>query len=109
MTLELDEQRELTRAIAVFIKEKVDEAVMPLRERIAELEKRGVDYKGVYQRAALYRRGDIITHDGSMYVAIADIEPNELPGNGGKWVLAVKRGQDGVQLRSPTKGAQRIG
>lgn len=104
-----EEQEELCRALSVFIVERVEKACAPLRQRIAELEKRGVDYKGTYQRAALYRRGDITTYDGSMYVAITDIEPNEIPGNGGKWVLAVKRGQDGVQLRSPTKGAPRVG
>jgi hypothetical protein len=104
-----EEQDELCRALSVFIAERIEAATKPLRERIIELEKRGVDYKGVYQRAALYRRGDIVTHDGSMFVAITDIEPNELPGNGGAWCLAVKRGQDGVQLRSPTKPISRVG
>ena len=80
--------------MARTIKDYVRRAIAPLEKRIAELEKRGVDYKGTYQRAALYRRGDITTFDGSMYVAITDIEPNETPGNGGKWVLAVKRGRD---------------
>jgi len=104
-----EEQEELCRALATFIAERVEKACAPLRQRIAELEKRGVDYKGTYQRAALYRRGDITSWDGSMYVAIADIEPNETPGNGGKWVLAVKRGQDAAQLRSPTKPIPRVG
>jgi hypothetical protein len=104
-----EDRTEFLRAIAVFVKERVDQACAPLRERIIELEKRGVDYKGVYQRAALYRRGDIVTYDGSMFVAVTDIEPNELPGNGGAWCLAVKRGQDGAQLRSPTKPASRVG
>jgi hypothetical protein len=99
-----EEQQEICRALAFFIAERIEQATKPLRERIIELEKRGVDYKGTYQRATVYRRGDITTHDGSMYVAITDIEPNEEPGKGGKWVLAVKRGQDGVQLRSPTRG-----
>ena len=104
-----EEQQELTRALAVFIAERVEQATKPLRERIIELEKRGVDYKGTYQRATVYRRGDIVTVDGSMFVAITDIEPNEEPGKGGKWVLAVKRGQDGVQLRSPTRAATGVG
>jgi hypothetical protein len=104
-----EEQQELLRALAVFVKERVEQACAPLRERIVELEKRGVDYKGTYQRATVYRRGDIVTVDGSMFVAITDIEPNEEPGKGGKWVLAVKRGQDAAQLRSPTKPVSRIG
>ena len=74
-----------------------------LRERIIELEKRGVSYCGIYQRAAVYRRGDICTVDGSMYVAINNVEPGEEPGKGGNWVLAVKRGSDGRDgTRSPT-------
>ena len=59
-----------------------------LRERIIELEKRGVSYCGIYQRAAVYRRGDICTVDGSMYVAINNVEPGEEPGKGGNWVLS---------------------
>jgi hypothetical protein len=102
-----EDQQNLMRALAIFIAERIEQATKPLRERIIELEKRGVDYKGVYQRAALYRRGDIVTHDGSMFVAITDIEPNEAPGNGGAWCLAVKRGQDAAQLRSPTRSATR--
>lgn len=104
-----EDRIELMRALAVFVTERVEQATKPLCERIMELEKRGVDYKGTYQRATVYRRGDITTFDGSMYVAISDIEPNKSPGNGGKWVLAVKRGQDGAQLRSPTRSATRTG
>jgi hypothetical protein len=81
----------------------------PLRERIVELEKRGVNYCGTYQRAAEYKRGDICTHDGSMFVAVGDVAPNQAPGQGGVWVLAVKAGKDGVQLRSPTKPISRVG
>jgi hypothetical protein len=104
-----EEQQEICRALSVFVVERIEAATKPLRERIAELEKRGVDYKGTFQRACSYRRGDIITHDGSMFVAIADVAPNEAPGNGGNWQLAVKAGKDAAQLRSPTRSVQRIG
>ena len=97
-----EDQQNLMRALAVFIAERIEQATKPLRERIIELEKRGVEYKGVYQRAALYRRGDIVTVEGSLFIAIANVEPNEAPGNGGNWQLAVKAGKDAVQSRLPT-------
>jgi hypothetical protein len=103
-----EEREELTRAIAVFVAERIEQATKPLRERIIELEKRGVNYCGVYQRAALYRRGDIVTVDGSMYVAIADVEPNQAPGNGNNWQLCVKKGADGRDAnRAPTRPGDR--
>ena len=94
-----EDQQELIRALAVFVKERVEQACAPLRERIIELEKRGLSYCGVYQRAAVYRRGDVCTHDGSMFVAVADVAPNQVPGQGGVWVLSVK---GTAQPRQPT-------
>ena len=106
MTDLLEQHEELCRALAIFVKERVEQACAPLRQRIAELETRGVDYKGVYQRACSYRRGDISTHNGSMFVAVDAVAPNQVPGNGGVWVLGVK----GIeQLRQPTRAANRVG
>jgi hypothetical protein len=106
---EADNTAAFLKAINIFVREEILKAFTPLRERLDELEKRGVDYKGTFQRACSYRRGDIVTHDGSMFVAIGDVAPNEAPGNGGNWQLAVKRGQDAVQPRSPTRSATRVG
>jgi hypothetical protein len=83
---------------------------VPLRQRIAELESKGIEYVGTFQRAMGYRRGQCVTFDGSMYVCIADVAPGaDQPGSGKSFQLAVKRGQDGAQLRSPTKPVSRIG
>ena len=104
-----EDQKNLLKAVSLYLREEIEKAFRPLRERIVELEKRGVNYCGVYQRATVYRRGDIVTADGSMFVAITDVQPGEEPGKGGNWQLAVKRGADAVQPRSPARSAQRVG
>jgi hypothetical protein len=108
-----EEAAALTKAINTFVREEILKAFTPLRERLDALESRGIEYVGVHQRAMAYRRGQCVTFDGSMFVCIADVGPGEdQPGNGGRWQLCVKRGergQDGVQLRSPTRAATRVG
>jgi hypothetical protein len=83
--------------IALF----VDDAMKPLAQeiaalkaRLAELEKRGIEYCGVWQRAATYRRGHMVTHDGSLFACIEDSGPNECPGVSNKFQLAAKSGRD---------------
>lgn len=43
-----------------------------------------------------YEMGDVVTHDGSMWVALRDTAG--APGKSPDWRLAVKRGQDGRTL-----------
>lgn len=50
-------------------------------------------YCGVYQVGKRHEMGDMVTHDGSMWVALKDTA--ESPGKSADWRLAVKRGQDG--------------
>jgi hypothetical protein len=97
----------LVKAISIFVNESILKAFEPLRARIDALESRGLEYVGTFQRALGYRRGQCVTFDGSLYVCIADnTAPGaELPNGGKSWQLAVKRGQDGAQLR----GAMRPG
>jgi hypothetical protein len=83
--------------------------VAQLAERVTALEASGVRYVGVYQRAADYKRGDVCTHEGAMWVAIMDAPPNEIPGHSVCWQLSVKgpdprtRGSDGHDApRLPT-------
>jgi len=53
----------------------------------------GMTYRGVWQPGD-YRRGDVVTRDGSMWHCNADTATR--PGDGGPaWTLAVKRGRDG--------------
>jgi hypothetical protein len=62
-------------------------------KRLAEVEAAGSRYRGVYQKADSYSRGDFATHDGSMWHA--NRQTSEIPGSGNDWSLAVKRGRDG--------------
>jgi hypothetical protein len=68
--------------------------IKALETRLVEIEQKGVEYKGIYQRALTYRRGSLTTFDGSMFVALRDVAENETPGKGDGWQLAVKRGAD---------------
>lgn len=83
----------LMAALAPTIAEFVGKAVEPLKLRIAELEKGGVKYCGVFQRALDYKRGSLVTFEGSAWCALVDTR--EVPGKSDAWQLAVKAGRDG--------------
>lgn len=60
---------------------------------LKRIETKGVEYKGVWQASQDYRRGDLVTFDGSVWHANATTRAK--PGSGSKaWTLAVKRGAD---------------
>lgn len=74
----------------------ISERVKELEARVAELEnKPSVEYRGVWRSNEEYRRGNLVTHDGSMWHA--EIVSNGLiPGDGtAGWKLCVKKGKDG--------------
>jgi hypothetical protein len=94
------DQQAMADGIGAVIAEEIERAVAPLRQRIAELEKRGVEYVGVYQRAVGYRRGSIVTFDNNMHVAIKDTQPGEAPLQCSSWQLCLKGTH--VDKRAPT-------
>jgi hypothetical protein len=55
-------------------------------------------YRGTYKHATEYQEGDIVTWDGSMWVAKKDT--SAMPLSGHDWTLAVKRGQNGKDGKS---------
>lgn len=73
----------------------VESQLKPLRQRIAELEASGIKYVGIYQRASEYRRGDVTTFDGAMWVATCAVPPQEVPGKSVCWQLSVKSSNNG--------------
>jgi len=79
--------------LAPHLKEQAAK-IAALEKRLAEIESKGVQYLGVWQRAAEYRRGSMVTHDGSVWAAVKDIGPDEKPGAGTSWQLAVRAGRD---------------
>jgi hypothetical protein len=89
----------LLNVIGRFVSDRtkpLKEKIAALESRIAEFEKSGVRYCGVYQRANEYKRGSAVTADGSMFVAVVDVAPGERPGWSQDWVLSVKHGKDAV-------------
>jgi hypothetical protein len=73
---------------------RVDEREAALRkdfeQRIAAIESFGVKYLGVWQSAADYVRGNMVTLDGSMWHA--NENTRDKPGTSKAWTLAVKSG-----------------
>ena len=70
------------------------EILTPVLQRIAALEKhaKNVRFRGVYQKAEHYEKGNLVTHKGSMWSALTD-GPG-IPGEDHDgWQLAVKSGE----------------
>jgi hypothetical protein len=71
------------------------------REReqlLAEVEKRFeeralLSYAGVWSEGVAYRKGSMVSHAGSAWVAIGGVEPGAKPGRAPEWRLAVKSGE----------------
>ena len=82
-------------AVAAEIKQlRAD--VSSLKLQLAEIETRGIHYQGVFQKAQQYRRGAMVTADGSLFAAIRDTLPGEMPGTASDaWQLCCKKGRDG--------------
>lgn len=77
--------------IAEVIASSIKEATAPLLKRIETLEEGGIKYLGNYQRAAGYKRGDTVTHKGSLWTALQGVSPGDAPSNHpDKWQLSQK-------------------
>jgi hypothetical protein len=106
---DIEQQRVFLKTIGRFVSDQIRKAVEPLKERIAELEMTGIKFVGTYQRAAQYVRGDVVNHDGGMWVCTCDTPPQEVPGKSVCWQLSVKssNGKDHDAPRQPTRGGAR--
>lgn len=91
--------------VAALVRSYVERVTGPMKAQIAALEARlaetekrgpGLQYRGVWQRAEIYVRGDVTTYGGSAWFANRETEAGETPGAGDGWVLMVKRGKDGA-------------
>jgi hypothetical protein len=72
--------------------------VEALEARLGMVEQRGLPYAGVWRHGEVYTAGTLVTFDGSLWYSRA--ETTDRPGDGRTaWVLAVKRGKDGKDLR----------
>lgn len=70
--------------------------VKALGARVAALEAANAEkaYFGVYDGDSGYRKHNMVTHGGSMWVALEDAPAGTRPGESDEWQLAVKKGRD---------------
>jgi hypothetical protein len=78
MALDVDR---LTDALLDGTKLLIAKEVEPLKARIAELEAERVSFKGIWQSATRYKRGDLATRDGALWYCTRD-ETADTPGQG---------------------------
>ena len=92
-----DKDKVFLQTLGRFIQAQVRIEIAPLTKQIeelkaenAELRNGGIKYHGIWQRASEYKRGSVVTFDGSMFCAVADVQPAQVPGKCEAWQLAVK-------------------
>lgn len=84
----LAEERKRVRA-------EIAAAIEPLQARLAEVETRGIEFCGTWQRALDYRRGSMVVHGGSLWAAVRAVSAGQAqPGNSDAWQLCAKAGRD---------------
>lgn len=93
----LPRERALIRAVGKTLNAQLDEAadaLRALRLRVEALESRSIAdaYKGVYDAEAGYRRGEMFSHGGALWLALNDAEPGERPGKSAAFRLILKSG-----------------
>lgn len=80
--------------LVAAVKEGAVDRIAALEAKVEAIEDRGVAYRGIWQAAEQYERGNLVTLDDSIWHA--NTSTRAKPGNGSKaWTLAVKRGADG--------------
>lgn len=83
---------------AMYFAAKLFALAMQRVEAIEDaIESHGVKYVGVWQRSGEYERGNLATHDGSMWHAVKTTRDE--PGTSDAWQLAVKAGRNGRDAR----------
>ena len=78
-----------------------------LKAQIEELKKRGVSYKGIYQKSCDYAVGDLVSFDHSVWCCVRVAQAGESPGAfPSQWQMAL-RGDGRDVPRQPTRGGAR--
>ncbi len=73
---------------------EVLDAFSAVKKRLDALEEGGIKYRGVYQRAQDYSKGDVVTFDGCAWIALRSLKETEEPSTCDGWMLMVKKGRD---------------
>lgn len=95
MSQKLDTKR-LADTLVGGAKKYIDKALDDFNDRLAALEtaENQMRFMGTFQRAIDYRKNNLLTHDGSLWIALKDA-PAGKPSASEDWQLVAKRGADG--------------
>lgn len=96
-----EDQANLLRAIGVFVRTAIADALGPIERRLTLIESNGLRWVGTWQRGCVYERHDICLHDNAMWIALTKIDPLTQPGKSQEWQLVTK------SPRVPTQGGAR--
>jgi phage head maturation protease len=98
-TVPLDRINDMGERFARAVKNDVGVRLKPIEQRLAAIETRGeVEYLGVFKPGTIYRKGNLVTHHGSLWSCLQDT--TDAPGAAAVgWRLAAKRGRDGKDAR----------
>ena len=84
----------IMRAVGSVLKEHFQAIANRLRGIDARLDSMPVNladiYRGTHKDGEIYRRGELLTHSGGLWLAMKDTA--EKPGSTSDWRLIVKRG-----------------
>ena len=91
-----EDQKNFLAATAQFIKEQIEKACAPLKERIAVLEDTLIEFgfKGQWAEGIVYRSGNFVSLGGSLWHCDVQVTTNRPTTDCKDWSLAVKRGRD---------------
>ena len=100
-----------TKMMLETIGKYIDHHLKPLRKQIEELKtqvdelkRKGISYKGVYQKSCEYAVGDMVSYDHSVWCCIQLAQAGESPGAfPSQWQMAL-RGDGRDIARQPTRG-----
>ncbi len=69
-----------TRQEIYLLVDQLLEKFADVDQRMEEIEKSGARFRGIYQRAATYKRGDQVTYKGSLWTALMTVPESTIPG-----------------------------
>ncbi|MCR9104735.1 MAG: carbohydrate-binding family V/XII protein [Gammaproteobacteria bacterium] len=83
---------EVVRDVNSDLESRLDAKLAALEERMTTGINLADCYQGAHHLGKGYRRGNLVTHQGSLWLCMADSD--ERPGQSSAWRLIVKRGKD---------------
>jgi hypothetical protein len=94
---------ENVQKLAEEIAEATGDVIEDVQLRIDALEARIAEFtfKGPWTEGQEYKKGNFVSHGGSLFVCEFDTKTK--PGSGAGWALAVARGRDGRDFQPPVR------